>query len=118
MAKFTNLTVIEKFFNGEVAESHTGNLWISHDGKRLMNYATCLVERNAEYGLIINKTKYSPTTSKIQTYIMSALWQNYSVNFINEHVYQISGVDIDTHYLEEDCRAYIHKSQHLLEEVE
>jgi hypothetical protein len=82
MAKLTNQGVIEAFFTGQTdrksIESHTGNLWISADGKRLMNYATCLVQRHPEYMLIVNKTKYSSTTSKIQNFIQRELDNRWS----------------------------------------
>lgn len=90
--KFDNRTVIEKYFSGyDSIESHTGNLLVSNDGKRLMNYSTCLVERSLEHGYIYNATKYSVTTSKIQTYIKGYL--NY-----REHV-TVSGVQLSTSYL-------------------
>jgi hypothetical protein len=78
MAKLTNQSVIAAYVNGTGAgvESHTGNLWVTATGDRLMNYSTCLIERvNGKF--IVNETKYSVTTSKIQTYIyreMGSRW--------------------------------------------
>jgi hypothetical protein len=108
MAKYTNQEVINKFFQGwNDIESHTGNLWVTIDGKRLMNYSTCLVERHEEYGLIVNRTSYSVTTSKIQGYIMSELWSQYSPSFIQEHVIQVEDVQQGTSYLEEYAKKRI-----------
>jgi hypothetical protein len=70
--KLTNQNVIKAFYNQQEGkiESHTGNLWIDGTGKRLMNYATCLAQR-IEGVVVINVTKYSVTTSKIQSKLKS-----------------------------------------------
>lgn len=104
MTKLTNQSVVEVYFNGGYAgktiESHSGNLWISDDRTRLMNYATCLVERNAELGkMIVNRTSYSNSTSKIQGYIMSQLWRSFGGDWIEENVIQVDNVQISTNYL-------------------
>lgn len=68
--KTNNQSVISNFFQGTICESHTGNLWVSADGLRLMNYSTCLVEvYPVTNEILVNETKYSVTTSKIQSYI-------------------------------------------------
>lgn len=109
MAKTNNQGVIKAFFNGQVIKSHTGNLWVSADSKRLMNYSTCLAEFNSDYGLIINRTYYSVTTSKIQGYIMSELWlwQNFSADWINNNVIQVNKVPMSTTYLDEYAKKHI-----------
>lgn len=105
MTKFDNRTVIEKFISGDLdyrsgVESHSGNLYVSGDKKRLMNYATCLMERNADLNMIIvNRTSYSNSTSKIQSWILGALWQRFSIDWINENVIQVNNVHMGTNYL-------------------
>jgi hypothetical protein len=96
MAKMTNQNVIKAFYNqqeGKV-ESHTGNLWITQDGKRLMNYATCLAER-IDNIIIINDTKYSVTTSKIQTWLKSEFAYHPSKLYVGKPV------PMNTAYLED-----------------
>jgi hypothetical protein len=77
MARMTNQEVIKKFMGNATATSHTGNL-VSENGK-LINYNTVLAQwilinpeapySEQRYKLFINETKYSVTTSKIQTWI-------------------------------------------------
>lgn len=112
MAKLTNQGVIGAFFNGQTGiESHTGNLWTSSDGKRLMNYSTCLVERNAEYGMIVNRSSYSVTTSKIQGYIMSELWKRFGGEWISENVMEVENVYQGTAYLDDAARKLVEWSK-------
>jgi hypothetical protein len=68
MAKLTNESVIVHFLGFEAGESHTGNLYTSNSGKdfKLMNYGTCLAQFIGGK-LVVNATKYSVTTSKIQS---------------------------------------------------
>jgi hypothetical protein len=111
MAKYNNETVIKMFFQGNTnIESHTGNLWISNDGKRLMNYATCLAERS-ELGLIINRTSYSNTTSKIQSQFIRELNKQYSKSFQEEHTIEVDNVDRGTAYLVDAAHAHIEWSK-------
>jgi hypothetical protein len=71
MARMTNQQLIARFVDGFADgkdQSHTGNLWVSPNGDKLVNYATCLIQ--VVNGVIIfNETKYSASTSKIQSYI-------------------------------------------------
>jgi hypothetical protein len=92
----TNQNVIKAFYNqqeGKV-ESHTGNLWIDGTGTRLMNYGTCLAQR-IDNKIIINVTKYSVTTSKIQTWLKSEFQYHPS------SVYTTKPVPMWTSYLED-----------------
>jgi hypothetical protein len=113
MPKMTNQAVINRFFtnphstNGKYIENHSGSLYISVDGTRLMNYSTVLVQRTEEYGLLINRTSYSNTTSKIQSWFMSELWKQYSPDFINEHTMQLNDVPMGTAYLDEYAKKHI-----------
>ena len=69
MARMSNREVVKAFFFGnKEAQSHNGNLYISWDGNRLMNYGTCIVQRTDD-GYIYNATRYSNTTSHIQSYV-------------------------------------------------
>lgn len=75
MARMTNQQLIEKFAMGNAEhgdQSHTGNLWVTPNEDKLMNYGTCLVHRVKGH-FIFNETKYSSTTSKIQSYIRREL---------------------------------------------
>lgn len=63
----TNREVIISFMNGKVAKSSTGNLY--SNGDRLFNYQTCIAEHTGNGKVIVNSTKYSVTTSKLQTYV-------------------------------------------------
>lgn len=65
----TNLDVIINFVNGNAA--HTTNVR-SINGK-LINYSTVLAERLEDGSFIMNMTKYSPTTSKVQYYLRNEL---------------------------------------------
>ena len=69
----SNQEVINCFKNGQNGKSSNGNLWISADGNRLYNYYTCIAQRLANGRFVVNSTKYSPTTSKIQTYVRNTL---------------------------------------------
>jgi hypothetical protein len=76
MPKMKNQDVIEQFVNYNIQpniESHTGNLYITMSGRKLMNYNTVLAQRVGN-DLIINSTKYSVTTSKIQTWLRRAAY--------------------------------------------
>lgn len=64
MARMKNNDVIKSFVNGATSgKNHSGNLRI--EGNKLIHYCTCIAERYAT-GIIVNVTKYSVTTSKIQ----------------------------------------------------
>ena len=65
----TNQQVINAFVCGKSAKSSNGNLWVSWDKKRLFNYGTCIAQRLSDGTFVVNSTKYSITTSKIQTYV-------------------------------------------------
>lgn len=75
MPKMKNHDVVVEFFNSRgnnpQIESHTGNLY-GYTGNRLMNYRTCLAQF-VDGILVINTTKYSRTTSTIQTCIKREL---------------------------------------------
>lgn len=59
-----NIEVVEAFERGiRDATSHTGNLYI--DENKLVNYNTTIAQWDNDR-MIINKTKYSVSTSKIQ----------------------------------------------------
>jgi hypothetical protein len=85
--KMTNQNVIKAFHNQQEGkiESHTGNLWIDGTGQRLMNYSTCLAQYIGNV-VVINDTKYSVTTSKIQTYIRSEFSNHPSIVHTTKHV--------------------------------
>lgn len=84
-----NIDVIKQFLHVSSANSYTGNL-ISV-GDRLINYNTCIAEWNKGC-VMVNVTKYSSTTSKIQNMLLKELQSGYKV-------VQVVNVPIDTQYL-------------------
>lgn len=72
-----NKEVIENFIAGRVGSG--GNL-TSADGK-LYSYQTCIAEYTRK-GLIINKTKYSVTTSKHVGMLLKRLCNYKTLNFV------------------------------------
>lgn len=112
MPKMTNKNVIKAYFqdpSNNTIESHAGNLYISNN--RLMNYSTCLVEKHVDYGFIVNRTSYSVTTSKIQGYIMSELWNRFSGEWITENVIQVENVPMSTSSLVQAAQKLIEWSK-------
>ena len=65
-----NVDVLKVFINGGKKAS-TQNLHITYDS--LFNYNTVIAEHTNEYGLIINVTKYSSSTSTIQNALIREL---------------------------------------------
>lgn len=85
----SNQEVINRFKNGQSGKSSNGNLWISYDNNRLMNYATCIAQRLSDGSYVVNSTKYSVSTSKIQSMVRRTL-HNYK---------EVTDVRIYTTYL-------------------
>lgn len=85
-----NIYVIKQFLHISSANSDTGNL-ISV-GDRLINYNTCIAEWKTKGCVMVNITKYSPTTSRIQNMLLEELKSGYEV-------IQVVNVPIDTQYL-------------------
>lgn len=83
--KVKNEMVIEIFVNRNASkgiESHTGNLYTIDNGIKLMNYGTCLAQFNHDTNtLYVNVSKYSVTTSKIQTYLKREIRQSLNPYF-------------------------------------
>lgn len=81
MAK--NRDVVEAFFRGE---SHPKTTNLKIDGDRLINYYTVLAERrvtdDGELEFVLNETRYSNSTSRIQHCIrMEAMYRNHTKVF-------------------------------------
>jgi GTP:adenosylcobinamide-phosphate guanylyltransferase len=73
-----NNDVLSIFINGTTFfESNSSNLSIN--GNKLINYRTCIAEKIGGK-IIVNVTKYSPTTSKIQNSLIKLL-QNTNFNY-------------------------------------
>lgn len=67
----SNQEIINAFVNGKANVSNR-NLWTNCDGTKLINYSTTIAQKiNGKW--YVNVTKYSPTTSKIQTYVKRTL---------------------------------------------
>lgn len=95
MAKrMDNQSVVAAWVSGQVdVQSHSGNLWVSADGKRLMNYSTCLAERSQDlHCWIINRTSYSNSTSKIQGMILSQMWRRFGGEWIQENTIEVDNM--------------------------
>lgn len=67
----TTIDLVENFvFGGRKGNASGGRLYIS--GDKLYNYGTCIAERK-NGKIIVNITKYSPTTSKHQNRLIAIL---------------------------------------------
>jgi hypothetical protein len=84
-----NQEVINRFKNGQSGKSSNGNLWVSADGTRLFNYYTCIAQRLSDGSYVVNSTKYSVSTSKIQRMVRNTLC-NYT---------EVRNIKIGTSYL-------------------
>ena len=69
-----NKSVISAFVNGQSAKSSNNNL--RTDGCKLYNYSTCIAQKSSDGTIVVNSTKYSVSTSKIQTYLRCAVLQS------------------------------------------
>ena len=85
-----NIEVINQFLNKSSGNSDTKNL-IS-DGVRLFSYNTCIAEWTDDF-VLFNVTKYSRSTSRIQSMILRELKK-----LIHKSV-SIDNVPINTHRL-------------------
>ena len=86
-----NIEVIKQFLNKSSGNSDTKNL-IS-DGVRLFSYNTCIAEWTDDF-MLFNVTKYSRSTSRIQSMILKELQKINTYKFIF-----IDNVPINTHRL-------------------
>ena len=84
-----NIEVIKQFLNKSSGNSDTGNL-IS-DGVKLFSYNTCIAEWTDSL-LLVNITKYSRSTSRIQNMLIHELKFRYPQ-------LTIENVPINTQYL-------------------
>lgn len=66
----TTQDIVSAFIDGQESGNASGGR-LQIIGNRLMNYNTCIAQRS-QGGLIVNVTKYSPTTSKHQTRLKRA----------------------------------------------
>lgn len=88
-----NVDVIRTFINGG-RNAKTENLRII--ANVLENYSTVLAEFT-EYGLIVNSTKYSVSTSKIQSALRFEL-SNAGISYIELKGLRYGVRDLATHY--------------------
>lgn len=85
-----NIEVIKQFLNKSSGNSYTGNL-IS-DGVKLFSYNTCIAEWTDDL-VLFNVTKYSSSTSRIQSMMLRELQKS-----IHKFIF-IDNVPINTQYL-------------------
>lgn len=67
-----NKSVINAFVCGKSAKSSNGNL--KSFGNRLVSYYTTIAQRLDNGTIVLNNTKYSVSTSKIQTWTKGAFF--------------------------------------------
>lgn len=69
----TNIELIKNFNRGYTHGGSGGRLYGDYnlriEGDNLVNYSTIIAKRELNGGIVLNKKKYSRTTSKIQNYI-------------------------------------------------
>lgn len=65
-----NQQVIDAFVNERTGRSSNGNLYST--GGKLINYSTCIAQRIGRQ-IIFNRTRYSVSTSKIQSWTAGSL---------------------------------------------
>ena len=66
-----NQSVINAFICGKSANSSNRNL--RSYGNKLVSYYTTIAERLADGTIVLNRTKYSVSTSKIQTWLLNSV---------------------------------------------
>lgn len=85
-----NIEVIKQFLNKSSGNSDTKNL--TSNGVKLFSYNTCIAEWTDDF-VLFNVTKYSRSTSRIQSMILRELKK-----LIHKSVF-IDNVPINTQYL-------------------
>lgn len=83
-----NIEVIDQFLNKSSGNSDSGNLIST--GDRLINYNTCIAEWNRNC-IMINITKYSSSTSRIQNMLLA--------EGLGLELIRVKNVPINTQYL-------------------
>lgn len=73
----TNREVIDKFLVGEPGKA----LNLYSTGEKLFSYSTCIAQYTRD-GLIVNKTKYSVTTTRHQNTLLSQVTPDFVVRNI------------------------------------
>ena len=66
-----NQSVINAFALGQIGRSSNGNLYST--GDKLINYHTCIAQRLQDGTIVVNSSKYSVSTSKLQTWTRSTI---------------------------------------------
>ena len=69
-----NQQVINAFAKGKTGRSSNGNLYST--GDKLINYCTCIAQRLQDGTIVVNSTKYSISTQKLQTWTRKTI-KNY-----------------------------------------
>lgn len=97
MARLKNRDLIGKFLQGTAKntdQNHGGSLWMAESGLRLMHHHTCIAVW-CDGKLIMNETKYSQTTTKLQTWLK---WDALSLGIT---VTAVKDVPIGNMYIEQ-----------------
>ena len=82
----TNSNLCTIFVNGSKNNAHTLSMHINFDGSKLFSYGTVIAQKLANGSIIINDTKYSPTTSKHQCYLRCAIPKGLAVHHTTKRV--------------------------------
>ena len=69
-----NQSVINAFICSKSAKSSNGNL--KSFGNKLVSYYTTIAQRLDDGTIVLNRTKYSVSTSKIQTWLLTDVVKN------------------------------------------
>lgn len=65
----SNQSVINAFANNKTAH----NVNMRSEGNKLFSYYTCIAQRLQDGTIVVNSTKYSASTSKVQTYTRNTI---------------------------------------------
>ena len=88
-----NREVISAFVNGHYVNGQVRTTNLRTDGNKLYNYSTCIGQKLSDGTIIVNSTKYSVTTSKIQTYL------RYAVSESGKKSVEVLGVPLNAYDL-------------------
>lgn len=94
----TNKEVALAFLNNYPEDVYAGNLrYYAKEGK-LFSYSTIIAQRFDNGSVILNATKYSPTTSRHQSLLLRGGLRMYEVTNIPIGTHELRIEDITTYY--------------------
>jgi hypothetical protein len=93
-----NVDVVRAFINGG-RKIATQNL--SMTSTNLFNYNTAIAERSEEFGIVVNVTKYSVSTSKIQNALIREL-QDAGITYVTVSGLRFGASGLASHYKQQN----------------